>query len=290
MLLKTILNDTPFPWQLGFQNPGTSIMEGIINFHHDLFFFIVVIIVFVYYMLARCVYIYQDKKDNRKPINVTHASTLEIVWTLVPAIILFLIALPSFSLLYSMDEMIQPLMTVKIVGNQWYWHYELIHPYKGLSQYFSPKSKVGVNDTANVPSFSSLKSQEFATEFDSYMILDEDIKKGQHRLLDVDNKLYLPTRVNIRLLVTANDVLHSWAVPAFGVKLDSVPGRLNQTMINIKRASTFYGQCSEICGVNHAFMPIVVQSIDWKFKSEITQDLFNLIYPIFITKYYRPAN
>jgi cytochrome c oxidase subunit 2 len=276
-LIKIVVNDAPYSWQIGFQNPATAIMEGIINFHHDLFFFIVIIIIFTYYMLARCVILYKADNTNRMPTNITHAPSLEIIWTLIPAFILFLIALPSFSLLYSMDEMAEPLMTIKAIGNQWYWTYELMDP-----------NTVILNDKKLLKN-KNLNAYKFETNFifDSYMIPDEDLAKGQLRLLEVDNKLFLPTGINIRVLITSSDVLHSWAVPSFGIKLDSVPGRLNQTLLNIKRPGTFYGQCSEICGINHAFMPIVVQAVDLFLKVEVTQTLVDAIYPMFMFKYYR---
>ena len=278
-IFKIIGTDAPYAWQLGFQNPATAIMEGIINFHHDLFFFIVIIVVFTYYMLARCLLLYgwRDKsntfKNTQKPINITHASKLEIIWTIIPAIILFLIALPSFSLLYSMDEMAEPLMSIKAIGNQWYWTYELMDPNTFL-----------INNK-----FSKTGGLKLDTNFvfDSYMIPDDELSKGQLRLLEVDNKLFLPTGINIRVLITSSDVLHSWAVPAFGIKLDSVPGRLNQTLLNIKRPGTFYGQCSEICGINHAFMPIVVKGEDIFFKLEVTEALVDALYSPFAIKNYK---
>jgi len=156
---------------------------------------------------------------------------VEIVWTITPAIILIIIAIPSFSLLYAMDEVIDPILTVKVIGSQWYWSYEY-------------------SDATDDSIF-----------FDSYMVLDEDLDKGQFRLLEVDNRVVVPTNTHVRLIVTATDVLHSWAVPSLGVKLDACPGRLNQTSIFVKREGVFYGQCSEICGINHGFMPIAVEAV-----------------------------
>lgn len=228
-------------WQLGFQTPVSPVMEGIINFHHDLFFFLVVILIFVMYLLARCLVLFNDNV-NKTPLIVVHAPTLEIIWTVIPALILIVIAIPSFSLLYSIDELVQPVLTVKVVGHQWYWSYEFIDPKLIINEYF--KRDLALDDCA----FS----------FDSYMLADDDLEDKTLRLLEVDNPLYLPVEVNIRLLITSSDVLHSWAVPTLGVKLDACPGRLNQTSVYIKRIGHFYGQCSEICGVNHGFMPISV--------------------------------
>jgi cytochrome c oxidase subunit 2 len=168
-------------------------------------------------------------------VKFTHSSLLEIVWTILPAVVLMIIAIPSFGLLYSLDELIDPTVTLKVVGHQWYWSYEY-------------------SDYATLEGGESLN-------FDSYMIATDDLTNGTFRLLEVDNRLVLPENTHIRLLITSADVLHSWAVPSFGVKVDACPGRLSQASLFIKRLGTFYGQCSEICGVNHGFMPIVVNSV-----------------------------
>jgi len=243
------------PWQYGFQIPATPVMEGIINFHHDLFYFLTIIIIFVFYILYRCV-IQFNIDENKQPIIVTHAPILEIVWTIIPALILVLIAIPSFSLLYSIDEIITPLLTIKIIGHQWYWSYE----YLDADYYF--------NDLLFVDAIKDLKDwfkeedKDMTIMYDSYMLSMDMLKYKEQRLLAVDNKLYVPVESNVRLLVTSADVLHSWAVPALGIKLDACPGRLNQTSLFVKRPGTFYGQCSEICGINHGFMPIAVTALD----------------------------
>lgn len=505
--INFISSSRPMDWQLGFQYPATAIMEGIINFHHDLFFFIIIIIVFTYYMLVRCVILYKDTKNNKKrvPINIIHAPILEIIWTLIPAFILFLIALPSFSLLYSMDEMEESFTTVKVIGNQWYWTYELEDPNYCIPIFYNREQEILAKDSPilmynklkycriafekywqkthpkeietmtvneqnvlmdndfaemllekkekllkfkvitedeinklqkpkdnfyvkhkitekdeefiikikekwkivdsykknsveiledmylkqdiwkpkpiiikenpllyvyipkvkNVPKkdesylymekaqiplmyqlllpkaaeefrrfvedeiehrnfvikfikkffikllhfieifnqkidavlnytgirkYKEKKFTNIRTTFDSYMIPTEDLVKRKLRLLDVDNKLYLPTMVNIKILITSSDVLHSWAVPSFGIKLDSVPGRLNQTSLKIRTGGFYYGQCSEICGINHAFMPIVVGGVPFlqkNFKIEMSQDFFNAIYPMFMHTFYK---
>ena len=225
--------DAPEAWQLGFQDPATPHMQGIIDLHHDIMFFVVSITLFVSWMLVRTLQTF-TKTVNPYAEKITHGTFIEIVWTLTPSLILVVIALPSFALLYSMDEIVDPALTIKALGHQWYWSYE-------YTDYNT--------------------SDEPAIAFDSYMIADDDLTEKSHRLLDVDNKLYLPIEVNIRLLITSGDVLHSWAVPALGVKLDACPGRLNQTSVYIKRPAVFYGQCSEICGVNHGFMPIAVEAV-----------------------------
>jgi cytochrome c oxidase subunit 2 len=235
MLEYNIFYDSPVSQQYGFQDPATPIMEGIIDLHHDLMFFLVVVCIFVVWMLSRILYFFINRNNEiHVPIRFTHHTTLEVVWTIIPSLILILIAVPSFALLYAMDEVINPSITIKTVGHQWYWSYEY--------------SDQGV-----------LAQDQIL--FDSYMLLEEDLTLGYLRLLEVDNRVVLPSKVHVRLLITAADVLHSWAVPSLGIKLDACPGRLNQVGVYIKRNGTFYGQCSEICGVNHAFMPITVDAV-----------------------------
>nr|YP_009774154.1 cytochrome c oxidase subunit 2 [Caulacanthus okamurae]QIZ74771.1 cytochrome c oxidase subunit 2 [Caulacanthus okamurae] len=231
--LSTIEADSALDWQLGFQDPATPIMEGIINLHHDLMFFICVISIFVSWMLGRTLWHF-NQNQNSVPSNLTHGTLIEMIWTITPAVILLIIAVPSFSLLYAMDEIISPAITIKTLGHQWYWSYE-------YSDYLNHESE--------------------AINFDSYMIPEEDLVKGQLRLLEVDNRMIVPINTHIRVIVTAADVLHSWAVPSLGVKCDAIPGRLNQTSLFIKRQGIYYGQCSEICGINHGFMPIVVEAV-----------------------------
>jgi len=243
------------PWQFGFQVPASPVMEGIVNFHHDLFFFLLVIMGFVAYVLWRSIVLF-NTESNKVPYVVTHAAALEIIWTILPAVILVLIAIPSFSLLYSMDEIVEPLLTIKIIGHQWYWSYEFVNPYY---LYKDMLKLHGLSDLSK--EFFSDDSGSVIT-YDSYMISNDDALSRGQRLLEVDNKLYLPIETNIRLLMTSADVIHSWAVPALGIKVDACPGRLNQTSVFLKRPGIFYGQCSEICGVNHGFMPIVVFGLD----------------------------
>lgn len=227
------LADAPENWQIGFQDPATPIMQGIIDLHHDIFFFMLVILVFVLWMLARTLYHFHQTR-NPVPEKILHGTTIEIAWTVTPSLILVLIAIPSFALLYSMDEVVDPAVTIKAIGHQWYWSYE----YSDYNQ----------SDTEGLL-------------FDSYMIPEDELEHGQLRLLDVDNRVVVPVNTHIRMIITSADVLHSWAVPSLGVKTDAVPGRLNQTPIFIKREGVFYGQCSELCGANHAFMPIVVEAV-----------------------------
>ncbi len=235
-MINLTLADSSENWQLGFQDPATPIMEGIINLHHDLMFFICVISIFVTWLLIRTLWYFQES-NNIIPSNNTHGTIIEIVWTVTPALILLLIAVPSFSLLYAMDEIIAPTITIKTLGHQWYWSYE-------YSDY--------------------LDNNDESLNFDSYMIPEEDLTYGQLRLLEVDNRMIVPINTHIRLIISAADVLHSWAVPSLGIKCDAVPGRLNQTSLFVKREGLYYGQCSEICGINHGFMPIVVEAVNLK--------------------------
>ena len=262
-------------YQLGFQIPASPVMEGIINFHHDLFFFLTAILFFVFYLFARCLILF-NKDVNAKPIIVTHAPLLEIIWTLIPALILVFVAIPSFSLLYSMDEIIEPLLTIKVIGHQWYWSYEFLDPNILFKLYYESLD-------IDAKSIKEFKPLEVTCNFDSYMLTEDQFsKENSLRLLEVDNKLYLPVETNVRLLITSADVLHSWAVPALGVKLDACPGRLNQTSLYIKRPGTFYGQCSEICGVNHGFMPIAVVGLNILGNgSKITASSAEAILPIY---------
>jgi cytochrome c oxidase subunit 2 len=229
--------DAPEPWQLYVQDPATPIMEGMRYFHNYLILIMVFVTIFVMWMLTKVVLKF-NHEDNPTPNVFSHSSLLEIVWTIIPALILISIAVPSFALLYSLDELVDPVLTLKVVGHQWYWSYE-------YSDYY-----------ANVV------SGEFPTiQYDSYMLPLENLIEGRFRLLEVDNRVVLPTHSHIRLLITAADVLHCWAIPSFGVKLDACPGRLSQASLFIKREGMYYGQCSEICGVNHGFMPIVVEAV-----------------------------
>jgi cytochrome c oxidase subunit 2 len=244
MILKQFINiinsDAASPWQLGFQDPATPVMEGIINFHNDLMFFIILVAIFVTFLLGRCLYFFDEEK-HPVSVPIIHGQTIEIIWTVIPAIILMFVAVPSFSLLYSVDEIIEPEITIKIIGHQWYWSYE----YSYLQ-----------GDEATLEEDNNLN-------FDSYMIPEDELEMGHLRLLEVDERIFVPIKTHVRLIITSGDVLHSWAVPSFGIKLDACPGRLNQTSLYVKREGVYYGQCSEICGINHGFMPIVVEAVSF---------------------------
>jgi len=236
-------------------------MYNIINFHHDLMFYLIVIAWVVLWLVEVFALIFQRRTpqslDASVPLGITHHKWLEIIWTVIPALTLYIIAIPSFSLLYSTDENNEmlPVHTIKITGYQWYWNYELdtqfsLNDHSGLNTYFQ---QLGI-----LPTVSNLLVN---INFDSVTRLIEDLATPELRLLTVDNILVLPVNTVLRLLITAEDVIHSWAVPAFGIKLDAVPGRLNAVYLSIDVCTHAFGQCSEICGEYHNAMPIEVQSV-----------------------------
>nr|WGO58057.1 cytochrome c oxidase subunit II [Rhabdoblatta melancholica] len=211
---------------MNLQDSASPIMEQLIYFHdHALMIIIMILMIVTYMMIMLTTNTFTDR-------FLLEGQLIEVAWTIAPAIILIFIAIPSLRLLYLMDEINNPVITLKTIGHQWYWSYE-----------YSDFLKV---------------------EFDSYMIPNNEMNNNDFRLLDVDNRAALPMNTFIRIIITATDVLHSWTVPSLGVKADATPGRLNQTSFLISRPGLFYGQCSEICGANHSFMPIVIESISTK--------------------------
>nr|QNT26871.1 cytochrome c oxidase subunit 2 [Trigonopterus puspoi] len=209
------------------QDSASPVMEQLMYFHDHTLLILIMITIMVGQMMASMFF---NKFTHRLLLE---GQLIEMIWTILPAIILVMIALPSLRLLYIMDEIFNPISTIKIMGHQWYWSYEY-SDYKNL-------------------------------EFDSYMIPSKELKNFNFRLLDVDNRMIVPFNSQIRIIVTSMDVIHSWTIPSLGVKIDGTPGRLNQSSFNISRTGLFFGQCSEICGANHSFMPIVVESISPKF-------------------------
>ena len=220
--------DQPKDWQLGFQNPASDGLRDIVNFHNNLLLPIIIAIsVFVLFlMLFACVRFRASANPN--PSKRTHNVTVEILWTLIPCLILIVMAVPSFKILYKQDTIPKADLTIKAVGYQWYWGYE--YPDENII-------------------------------FDSYMVEEKDLRADQPRLLAVDNEVVVPVNKVVKVLITANDVLHAWALPSFGVKRDAVPGRINETWFKAKKEGTYYGQCSELCGIKHAFMPITVKVV-----------------------------
>nr|UFZ12906.1 cytochrome c oxidase subunit II [Platyneuromus soror] len=208
---------------LNLQDSASPLMEQLTFFHDHTLLILIMITMLVGYLMST---LFFNSYTNRLLLE---GQTIEIIWTILPAITLIFIALPSLQLLYLLDEITNPAVTFKAIGHQWYWSYEY-------------------SDFMN-------------TEFDSYMIPMNEMINENFRLLDVDNRIILPMLSQIRVLVTAADVLHSWAIPSLGVKIDGTPGRLNQTSFFMNRPGLYYGQCSEICGANHSFMPIVIESV-----------------------------
>ena len=241
----------PENWQLGFRPPASPTAEEI-HWFNDVILLpvIIAIVVFVMVLLVYTMWRFSEKR-NPTPSKTTHNTAIEVLWTAVPLLILFVIAIPSFKLLYFADSIEGADMTLKAIGRQWYWSYQ--YPDHG----------------------------DF--EFDAYMVAEEDLQDGQKRLLDTDNVVVLPVDTNVRLLITASDVLHAFALPAMGIKLDAVPGQVNETWLRINEEGTYYGQCSELCGTGHSYMPITVKAVsmaefeDWiaqakvEFASEETE-------------------
>lgn len=216
------------PWQMGFQDAASPVMEEIIDIHNFLLWIIIAIALFVM-LLMGYVFVRFRAAANPVPSKTTHNALLEVLWTVIPILILVVVCIPALKLMYYNDRVPDAEMTIKAIGHQWYWSYE--YPDHG-------------NFT-----------------FDAVMLEDEERTKDQPRLLATDTSVVVPINTKIRLLVTSEDVIHAWAIPAFGVKKDGLPGRLNETWFQVDRKGTYYGQCSELCGVRHGFMPIQVEAV-----------------------------
>ena len=228
LLGSKALAEQPKNWQLGYQKSVTSVMDDLV-FMHDyiLLPIITAISVFVLFLILYAVWKFKASK-NPNPTKTSHNTLLEVLWTVIPCLILVVIAIPSFKLLYKQDVIPKADITIKAIGYQWYWGYEY------------PDQKIA---------------------FEASMIETKDLKPGQPRLLATDKHVVVPVNKVVKVLITANDVLHAWALPAFGVKRDAVPGRINETWFKAEKEGIFYGQCSELCGIKHAFMPITVEVV-----------------------------
>ena len=226
--------DAPRAWGLYFQDSASPQMEALVELHNNIMFYLVIILFGVGWILLSIIrnYVSSNNPISNKYLN--HGTFIELVWTITPAVILILIAFPSFKLLYLMDEVTDPSMSIVAEGHQWYWSYQY-------------------------PDF--LDSNDEFIEFDSYIVPESDLEDGSLRMLEVDNRVILPELTHVRFIITAADVIHSFAVPALAIKCDAYPGRLNQVSVLVNREGTFYGQCSEICGILHSSMPIVVESV-----------------------------
>lgn len=229
--------DVPSPWGLFFQDSATPQMEGIEELHNNVMFYLAIVLFTVTWMAFTVIIKF---RYNKRPIShkyMNHGTLIELIWTITPALILILIAFPSFKLLYLMDEVIDPSLVIYGEGHQWYWSYEY-------------------------PDF--VNNQGEFIEFDSYIIPDNDLEKGTFRMLEVDNRVIIPELTHTRFIISSADVIHSYACPSLGIKCDAYPGRLNQASIYLNRKGTFFGQCSEICGILHSSMPIAIQSVSIK--------------------------
>src|SRR5580693_997485 len=220
--------DGPWRWEIGMQPPATPVKDRLTAFHDELLVIIFLITLFVLGLLLYVIVRFRQER-NPVPTRTSHNTVIEMLWTVVPVLILVIIAIPSFKLMYYMDRVPNPEMTIKVTGHQWYWSYE--YPDQG------------------------------GLAFDSNIIPDDQLKPGQKRLLDVDNPLVVPEDTTIRVQITGTDVIHSWFVPSFGVQEYAIVGRLNESWMKIEHAGTYYGQCNQICGLNHAFMPIKVEAV-----------------------------
>jgi cytochrome c oxidase subunit 2 len=229
----------PTPWQLGFQEAHSPIMEQMTAFHNFLLWIIFAISIFVLVLLLYVIVRFREKK-NPNPSQVTHNTTIEVLWTVVPVVILFVIGFYSLPLLYATDDTADADITVKVIGRQWYWSYE--YPDNG----------------------------DFT--FDAFMVPEDELKPGQPRLLATDEDLVLPVGKKVRVLVTSSDVLHAFAMPSLGSKVDAVPGRTNETWFQINEPGMYYGQCSELCGAGHAFMPLAIRAVsEAEFNAWVTK-------------------
>lgn len=218
----------PVPWQTGFQSPSSPVMREIETVHTTISWILAFIAIGVVSLVIFVCIRFREKQD-RLPSTVSHHTALEIIWTVIPCLLLIVIAIPSFRLLYYMDRVPPAAMTIKVVGHQWYWSYEY-------------------------PDYGNFS-------FDSMIIPDRELKPGEPRLLAVNNPMVVPVGKVVRIITTSDDVIHSWAVPSLGVKRDTVPGRINETWFKIEHEGMYYGQCSELCGSQHGFMPIGIKAV-----------------------------
>ena len=239
LMTSPLAAQQPTPWQLGFQEAHSPIMEQMVSFHDFLLWVIFAISLFVLLLLLYTIVRFREKA-NPNPTKTTHNTLIEILWTVIPVLILFVIGFYSLPLLYATDDVTDADVTVKVIGRQWYWSYE--YPDHG----------------------------DFT--FDAFMVPEDELKAGQPRLLATDENLVLPVGKKIRVLVTSSDVLHAFAMPALGSKVDAVPGRTNETWFKIDEPGIYYGQCSELCGSGHAFMPLAIQAMpEAEFNAWITK-------------------
>ena len=231
----SIMNlDAPISWGIYFQDSATPQMEGLVELHDNIMYYLVIILFAVGWILLSIIKNYSATKSPISHKYLNHGTLIELIWTITPAVILILIAFPSFKLLYLMDEVSDPSMSVVAEGHQWYWSYQY-------------------------PDF--LDSNDEFIDFDSYIVPESDLEEGTLRMLEVDNRVILPELTHVRFIITSGDVIHSFSCNSLGIKCDAYPGRLNQVSVFVNREGVFYGQCSEICGILHSSMPIVIESV-----------------------------
>jgi cytochrome c oxidase subunit 2 len=223
-----IVTDSSAPFDMGFQDPASNYFIAMIDLHDNIMFYLIIISTLVTWILGSCF----NRKDHLRYLS--HGNLIEVIWTLTPAVILWLIGLPSLKLLYIMDEILDAEITVKATAAQWYWQY----------------------------SYGDYTKNNEGITFDSFMIAEDDLELGEFRKLTVDNALVLPINTSIRMIVTSNDVIHAFAIPSLGIKIDAMPGRLNTIGFTINRETMLFGQCSELCGVLHDSMPIQIKAVN----------------------------
>jgi len=228
------LCDAPKPWGLYFQDSASPQMEALVELHNIIMFYLIIILFVVSWILFSIIKNFIKYKSHFSNKYLNHGTMIELIWTITPAFILILIAFPSFKLLYLVDEVPDANISISVEGHQWYWTYQ-------YPDY--------INNDGDL------------VEFDSYLIPDSDLFYGELRMLEVDNRIFLPELTHTRLIINSADVIHSFAVPSLGLKCDAYPGRLNQISVYLNRIGNFYGQCSEICGILHSSMPIVIQGV-----------------------------
>ena len=227
--------DAPRPWGIYFQDSASPQMEGIEELHNNILYYLAIIMFAVSWMAISIVKTYTSKKSPIAHKYLNHGTLVELIWTITPALILILIAFPSFKLLYLMDEVIDPSLVIYGEGHQWYWSYQYPDFYDANNEFI---------------------------EYDSYIVPESDLEKGTLRMLEVDNRVIIPELTHTRFVVSGADVIHSYACPSLGIKCDAYPGRLNQSSVYLNREGTFFGQCSEICGILHSSMPIAIQCVN----------------------------
>lgn len=227
---RMIRLDVPTAWNVRLQDSGSPSQEGLEELYNEIMYYMIIIWILIGYLLWRL----KNRKEKISLKYIKHNQWLEIIWTIIPSIILLMISIPSFIILYMNEELKNPKITIKVIGMQWYWKYE-------YSDY--------------------IKENGEKLELESYILEEEMLWKGGLRMLETDNTIILPINTKIRFIVTSNDVIHSFTIPSLGFKIDAIPGRLNQVNTLILREGVYYGQCSELCGINHGLMPIKLESV-----------------------------